>query len=190
MFNQRIRFHSNGSIDMGLKIFISLVLMITLCPMRIDLQEEVPITVQSLVILMVAIFWGWRIGLVATLTYIAAGIFGWNVFPGYQSGWERIQGEFGGFYFGFVAAALVVGYMAEQEWSRRPFQCLSLWFVGHVIILLLGGFWLRKFNPDFWWDMIVITLPGAAVKSAIGFMFTRVFIRFLFPSSRPGATSQ
>lgn len=181
MFNELIRFHSSHVIDLFLKYFISIVLLITFGPMVLSLENEIPITIQSFIILLIAVFWGWKIGVITTLIYILAGGFGLNVFAAYQSGWDRIFGEFGGFFFGFLAASLLTGYMAEQKNSRRPLQCLSVWLLGHLVILVLGGIWLRKMNPESWWPMIEIVLPGAAVKSAIGFLVTRLFVRMLVP---------
>jgi hypothetical protein len=43
----------------------------------------------------------------------------------------------------------------------------------------MGGFWMRRFRPDNWWDNIEVTLPGAAIKSAVGFLIIQILIRLL-----------
>ena len=177
MLNRYLQLGRDAKSDFVAKLIFSLGLVYLLGPVVVSLKANMPITLQTLILLFVAIGFGWRIGTIVSVVYVVSGMLGLPVFAGYVGGMAQITSAFGGFFFGFIAAAMITGFIAEGEGMQRPIPCFLIWVLGHVIVLLMGGFWLHKLNPESWWQMIQFALPGAAVKSAIGFLLIQVVIR-------------
>jgi biotin transport system substrate-specific component len=179
MLQDVLRFNKTPWIDSAIKWLIALVLQILVGPVVLSLKGEMPITLQSLVILFGAIAFGWRIGAAAALAYIVAGALGVPVFAGYLSGLEKVMGQHGGFFFGFIASTLVCGYLAETPMFSKPLPSILNWVLGHLIILLMGGLWLSQLDPIGWQEKLTSLLPGAIIKSAFGALFIQLIVRFM-----------
>src|ERR687894_726210 len=81
----------------------------------------VPMTLQTLVVLLIGASYGWRLGGATVALYLAEGAMGLPVFantPPLAAGIGYFMGPTGGFLFGFLAAAVATGYMAERGWDR------------------------------------------------------------------------
>lgn len=176
MLNQYIQFNRNLNTDFLIKIAISTLLICLIGPIVLRMQGELPITLQTFVILLVSISFGWRIGLISTLFYVLIGIAGVPVFTGYNSGIKPILSANGGFYFGFIAAALITGMMTEWKAFQKPLTSILLWCIGHIIILGMGITWVSKFNPV-WKQILIDALPGALIKSAVGALLIQILFR-------------
>lgn len=147
--------------------------------MIIRKELNVPITLQSLLVLLPAIWFGWRIGVITVLLYICAGGFGLPVFAGGSSGWERVLNPASaGFFWGFVLAAIITGYIADRIKAQEQLKNIGLWFLGHIIILGSGVLWIMQIRDD-WWLIVEETAPGLALKSAVGYFFTQLVFRML-----------
>ncbi len=176
MLNHLFRLHKNSSVDFVLKVMVSIVLLCFIGPLRLEMKGQLPITLQSFIVLLVAISFGWRIGIISMLAYLIIGASGIPVFAGYSAGYHHIIAQFGGFFFGMLMATLVCGYIAEKHKAHKPLWLVLNWTLGHCIILLMGSVWLSRFN-DQWWTMIVEVLPGAATKTAFGFLISTLIYR-------------
>ncbi|RRJ87218.1 biotin transporter BioY [Gulosibacter macacae] len=98
----------------------------------------VPITGQTLGVMLVGATLGaWR-GAAALTTYLVAGLAGLPVFAGFTGGIASVGKPSFGFIIGFIFAAFVVGWLAERNWDRRPLTSL-LAFLGASIIPFLFG---------------------------------------------------
>jgi len=71
----------------------------------------VPMTLQTLAILLVGFALGARLGALTVLAYVAEGAMGLPVFSGFKAG---LGGPTTGFLLGFVAMAWIAGYAAER----------------------------------------------------------------------------
>lgn len=178
MLTKLIRLHRNPHIDCALKSIVSILFLCLLAPLRIEMQGQLPVTLQSFVVLFVAISFGAGIGILSVIAYLAIGAMGVPVFAGFTGGSEILAGPSAGFFFGFVMAVLVCGILAAKPNAHRPIALVLNWTLGHVIILLLGAIWLMQFNEQ-WWSMIVAALSGAALKTAFGFLISRLVYRAL-----------
>ncbi|HEY8403758.1 MAG TPA: biotin transporter BioY [Flavobacteriales bacterium] len=178
MLNKYMRLHQDATTDFILKLLVSIALLMLLAPMVLDVKGIVPITLQSLMVLFGAIAFGWKTGLIAVVVYIAAGAAGVPVFAGYTSGVNAVFGPFGGFFFGFLAAAIISGYLAELERFQKAIPAMMVWILGHGIILLLGVLWMSRFDPDGWYEKLKMMVPGAIVKSLIGALIIQLIIKF------------
>jgi biotin transport system substrate-specific component len=102
----------------------------------------VPMTLQTLVVLMLAAAYGARLAAATVALYLVAGLFGAPVFAGASAGPAYVAGPTGGYLAGFFAAAALVGFLAERGWGRSWPRLLAAMTAGHAVIFLLGFAWL------------------------------------------------
>ena len=123
----------------------------------------VPITGQTLAVLLVGAALGSRRGAAAMLLYLVAG--SWLPFyAGGASGfvWSIASG---GYIVGFIPAAYVVGWLAERGWDRKP-EILVAMLAGNVILYVPGLLWLSTFAPE--GDKLATTLEWGLYPFIIG----------------------
>lgn len=119
------------------------LLMALLAQVRIPLGfTPVPLTGQTLGVLLVGALLGARRGAAALALYIAEGLLGLPFFAGGGSGWTYLLGPTGGYLLGFVAAASVVGWLAERGLERKLRTALLPFAAGTMVIYLCGAGWL------------------------------------------------
>jgi len=106
----------------------------------------VPITLQTLVVLVAGFLLGsWR-GAVAVLAYLGEGLAGLPLFSTGTAGLAHLLGPTGGYILGFLLAAGVVGWLAERALSALPaLRAPVAFLVGTVVIYLCGATWLGAF---------------------------------------------
>ena len=78
-------------------------------PLVFDLEQGLPLSLQSLLVCWLPLMFGWRGGVAGVLAYLALGTFGLPVFAHYRSGVEVLSGPTGGYLMGMPVAALVLG---------------------------------------------------------------------------------
>lgn len=105
----------------------------------------VPITGQTLAVLLIGATLGARRGALSMATYLAEGLAGLPVFAGGTAGIGRLLGPTGGYLVGFVVAAYVVGWLAERGWDRRPVTTAVAMVIGNGVIYVFGLPWLARF---------------------------------------------
>ena len=99
----------------------------------------VPVTGQTLGVLLASCALGQRRALGSTALYAALGLLGLPWFANHSAGW---QGASTGYLLGFILAAAVVGFLAERGADRSLVGALSTMLAGEVAIYLLGVGWL------------------------------------------------
>jgi biotin transport system substrate-specific component len=105
----------------------------------------VPMTMQTYVVLVIAMGYGMRLGLLTVGSYIALGAIGFPVFAGSPErgvGLAYLAGPTGGYLVGFLVAAAACGWLAERGWDRRIWTCLAAMTLGHALIFAFGVAWL------------------------------------------------
>lgn len=132
----------------------------------------VPMTLQTLVVLMIGAAYGWRLGSATMVAYLAEGALGAPVFAGPVGGIAPLFGPTAGYLFGFIAAAFVTGWLAERGWDRSMALLFAAMAVGHIIILAAGFGWLA-FGLGLgvaksWQVGIVPFVAASLVKNALG----------------------
>ncbi|MCS7313753.1 MAG: biotin transporter BioY, partial [Acidobacteria bacterium] len=105
----------------------------------------VPITGQTLAVLLVGATLGARRGALSMVVYLAEGLAGLPVFAGGTAGIGRLLGPTGGYLIGFVPAAHIVGWLTERGWDRRPQTAVLMMVMGHGVIYIFGLSWLSQF---------------------------------------------
>ena len=139
--------------DRGLSMMARLVLVLAgsalLClsaqfAFRIPISP-VPVTGQTLVVLLVGMTYGSRLGSATVLAYLVEGGMGLPVFANGTAGWPVILGPTGGYLIGFVVAAFSLGWLAERGMGRGPISTALAMAMGTVIIYAAGVSWLAQF---------------------------------------------
>ena len=111
----------------------------------------VPITGQTFAVLLAGALLGSKRGALSQLTYLGLGAMGAPIFAGWMGGPAVLMGPTGGYLIGFVAAAFVVGLLAERGWDRRTWSMALAMLVGNIVIYVFGlpwlSIWLGNFAP-------------------------------------------
>ena len=102
----------------------------------------VPITGQTLAVLLVGTALGARRGAISLAVYALLGIAGVPWFSDHTAGWHVVAGPTGGYIVGFVVAAWLTGLLAERHWDRRILGALVSFAAGTVIVFAIGLPWL------------------------------------------------
>ncbi|WP_242089968.1 biotin transporter BioY [Curtobacterium sp. DN_7.5] len=102
----------------------------------------VPITGQTLAVLLVGSALGARRGALSMVLYVLLGLVGLPVFADGASGAGVLLGPSGGYLLGFVAAAALVGRVAERFGDRRFTAALLSFALGTVATFAVGMVWL------------------------------------------------
>jgi biotin transport system substrate-specific component len=102
----------------------------------------VPITLQTMAVLLVGGALGALRGAASLCTYLLAGIVGLHVFAQGGSGWDAVSGPTGGYLVGMVVAAALVGALAQAHWDREFRSSVSAMLTGSVAIYACGLGWL------------------------------------------------
>lgn len=98
----------------------------------------VPVTGQTLVVLMIGMAYGSRLGAATLLAYLVEGGMGLPVFAGGGAGWATLAGPTGGYLIGFLAAAFLLGLLAERGMGRGPVSTALAMIVGTALIYVFG----------------------------------------------------
>ena len=132
----------------------------------------VPMTLQTLVVLVIGAAYGWRLGSATVIAYLAEGAMGLPVFAGPVGGLAPLLGPTAGYLFGFVAAAFVTGWLSERGWDRSVPRLFVAMGIGHILILAAGFFWLAfgiKLGAEKAWLVGVVPfIAGSLIKNALG----------------------
>ena len=120
----------------------------------------VPLTIQTLFVVMAGIMLGPRDGFYAMASYIGMGLLGAPIFAGFTFGPAVLFGPTGGYLIAFPAAALVSGTLAGRLGSGRM-ALFSSALAGSALILASGTLYLSLITGS--------PLAAAAVAGALPF---------------------
>ena len=131
----------------------------------------VPITGQTLAVLLVGASLGAARGTISMAVYAVAGVLGAPVFSEHAAGPAQLLGPTGGYIVGFLPAAALTGWLAQHRLERRLVSGLLAFVAGSVVVFLIGLPWLRA-SLDLTWAQTLTSglLPfviGGLIKAAI-----------------------
>ncbi len=99
----------------------------------------VPITGQTLGVLLAGTALGWRRAAAAMALYAVAGVAGVPWFAAHTSGYASASF---GYILGFFLAATLCGYLAERGADRSVLKSVPAMLAGEVVIYAVGMTWL------------------------------------------------
>jgi biotin transport system substrate-specific component len=114
----------------------------------------VPITGQTLGVLLVGAAYGPALGAVTLVLYLAWGLIGLPVFApnadgSHDTGLQvlRATSATGGYLIGFVAAAGLTGWLSRRGWDRTIRSSIGAMLLGSIAIYAVGVPWLYHALP-------------------------------------------
>ena len=105
----------------------------------------VPITGQTLGVLLVGMSLGSRRGIVAMMLYLLEGAIGLPVFAGGALGLAKLFGPTAGYLWSYPVAAGLVGWLSQRGWDKNPIPTFGANILGSIVILFMGCGWLSLF---------------------------------------------
>jgi biotin transport system substrate-specific component len=131
----------------------------------------VPITGQTLGVLLTGAALGSMAGTTSMIIYVLLGAAGLPFYAGGTSGWDHLTGGTFGYFVGFVVAAWVVGWFAEHRRDRVVKTAIPAFVIGSLVIYVFGVGWLwLTVYPDLGTSISKGMTPfllGDAVKALI-----------------------
>ena len=131
----------------------------------------VPITMQTLAVLLSGALLGSKRGALSQLTYLCLGLAGLPWFAR-GGGLAYLMSPTFGYIIGFVLAAYLVGYLVEKGLDRSLKTAILAMLVGNLVLYIPGLLWLARFigfekvlvagfYPFIIGDLLKILLAGA-----------------------------
>jgi biotin transport system substrate-specific component len=102
----------------------------------------VPITGQTLAVLLVGAGLGAARGAASLTLYALLGAVGLPIYSEASSGWSVLLGPTGGYIIGFIASAAIVGWAAERAWDRGWYKPIITFIGGSLVVFAIGLPWL------------------------------------------------
>lgn len=133
--------------------------------------SPVPVTGQTLGVLILGTTYGSTLGFTTFAIYLLAGVAGAPVFANGAHGLDRIVGATGGYLIGMLVATLILGQLARFRLDQNFLTALPSMLIGTVITFAFGLVWLQQFTGQSWsWTISAGLTPfliGEVLKIAI-----------------------
>lgn len=137
---------SNGVLIIGGVFFLAALAQIAI-PVP---GSPVPVTGQTLGVLLVGTTYGASLGFVTFTTYLLAGIAGAPVFAGASYGIEKVVGATGGYLVGMLVATFLLGLLAQKRLDQNLATALPSMLLGTLTTFTFGLLWLHQFTGQSW----------------------------------------
>jgi len=137
--------------------------------------SPVPVTGQTLAVLLIGTTYGARLGFITFASYLLAGIAGAPIFAhsatSANHGIARLTGATGGYLVGMLVASLLLGYLADRKADQKFKTSFPALLLGDVVIFAFGLTWLHA-SLDMTWAQTFKAgftpfILGEALKIAI-----------------------
>ena len=129
----------NVALVVGGTLFVALSALVVI-PLPFT---PVPLSLQTFAVLLTGAALGSRRGALSMVLYLLAGVAGVPWFSAHKSGWAFASF---GYVVGFVAAAWLVGRLAEAGADRKPLKTAGMMVLGNVVIYAFGVAGLMAFT--------------------------------------------
>ena len=145
--------------------------------------SPVPVTGQTLGVLILGTAYGSTLGVTTFAIYILAGVAGAPVFANSGNGLDRIVGATGGYLIGMLVATFVLGQLARFRLDQNFLTALPSMLIGTITTFAFGLVWLHQYTGQSWdWTIKAGLTPfivGEVLKIAIAGTSLPVVWRFL-----------
>lgn len=125
----------------------------------------VPITMQTFAVTMVGVIYGWRLGVVTILAWLAEAIVGLPVLANGAGGIAHFGGPTAGYLVSFPLIGGLAGWLAGRGWTGdRVVLSFLAHFSANILCLVIGAAWLAT----------MIGLDKAVMLGAVPFLLGAV----------------
>lgn len=106
----------------------------------------VPVTMQTFGVTLIAALFGWRLGTLAILAWLAEAAVGLPVLASGGGGLWHMVGPTGGYLVAFLLTGLLVGAAAERGLTTRNLAWgVAVMVAANAMVLAVGAAWLATF---------------------------------------------
>lgn len=103
----------------------------------------VPMTMQTFAVTLVGALYGWRLGAITVIAWLAEAMIGLPVLAGGAAGAAHFFGPTGGYLWAFPVVAALVGWLSERGWSGANFvRSFFAAVLGNALCLAIGAAYL------------------------------------------------
>lgn len=138
-------FIANKHAVVVIKVMMGVIALFAGAQIIIPTQPAVPVSMQTVVVSIIAFTYSSRLSFATILTYLTAGIVGLPMFTKLSSGLYFLLGTTGGYLIGMLLAAPVMGIInsrLSEKFTKRFLAGFFSCLIGHAIIYFLGVSWL------------------------------------------------
>ena len=138
----------------------------------------VPITLQTMFVILAGLLGGMRIGTSAAVLYLLLGTLGLPIFSGGTGGIGHLLGPTGGYLVAWVPAAFIAGFFSDRTSMPKLPRFILGSIAATLVIYLLGVPWL-KFVLGLSWSQAAAAgalpfLPGDILKVVAAVSIARI----------------
>lgn len=121
---------------------------------------EVPITMQTLFVILSGLILGPKLGALSQIIYITLGLIGVPIFANFTGGFQTVMKPSFGFIIGFIFASYIVGKIAHSETmiSKKRIWIGSI--VGTIVIYIFG-------LPYMYYMLNIVMAKGLSFQSVM-----------------------
>jgi biotin transport system substrate-specific component len=130
----------------------------------------VPITMQTFALTMIGALYGWRLGGLTVLAWLAEAMVGFPVLANGAGGLAPFMGPTAGYLVSFPIIAALAGWLAARGWTGdRVVLSFSAHLAANILCLAIGGLWLAYLlgMEKAWLFGVAPFILGAVLKSAL-----------------------
>jgi len=147
-------------------------------------STPVPVTLQTVVVLLAGMTLGPRLGLASMVLYLSLGSAGYHVFASQTFGIASLIGPTAGYLIGFAIAQPLIGVLSDRtKFAYTRFMAASV--AGHAVIFACGLIGLRMTIAGSWSDAVALglvpfllpTLFKTVIAGGLGVPMQRIFDR-------------
>ena len=128
--------------------------------------EPVPVTLQTVAVMLLGLTYSPAVAVKAVLAYLGLGALGVPVFASFSSGAWILTGKTAGYLWGFAVAAGLMAYLKDRfelqsVWRHDLLLCL----IGTLVIFVIGVSWLSLLigpQAAITYGLVPFILPGLA----------------------------
>ena len=169
-------------------LFAAIVAALGLLP-KIQLMSGVPITAQSLGVMLAGGVLGARRGALALLLFVILVLAGLPLLAGGRGGLGLLASPSGGFLLAFPVAAYVTGFLAEKFWGSisLPLMIVVNIIGGIVVLYAIGIPWLAVAGGFTASKALLLSapfIPGDLIKAVLAAM-AAMAVKQSYPLIRP-----
>lgn len=148
-----------------------------------------PITGQTFAVMLAGLLLGANKGAMSQIIYILLGVVGLPVFAGGTAGLGILVGRTGGFLFGFVLGAYLIGKLTEKKTKPSLLTLSSAALLGGVLVVYIPGIWQMSrvlgIPLETASGFMLPFIPGDLVKVAVSSLLAQRILLALPDKYRP-----
>ncbi len=148
----------------SMKIALGVLVLFAASQIAIPL-EPVPITMQTVGVMLIGLLYARRSAVLTVLIYTALGAVGLPMFRGFAGGFQHLSGTTAGYIVGFAVSVYVMAILRERFGMQSFWGILLNCTVGTMIVFACGVTWLASLigiDNAITFGIIPFIVPGAA----------------------------